>query len=168
MEKIKNKIAESGLVVIDLSSFYPSKPIVEFDLKPLLVNEQIVMEKYFRATLEEIDFSFYNHKIVSVHCSVDTLIPNWAYMLIASHFSKFDTELFMGTAQVVKNKYLLENIKSNLNPEKYTLKNVILKGCGDPSLDSEAYLKASEILLPHVKSLMFGEPCSTVPVFKRK
>lgn len=168
MDKIKNRVSESQLKIIDLSDFYPSKAVVAWDIKPLLVQEQILMEKYFREKLDGMDFSSFQGKIVAVHCSVDALIPNWAYMLIASKFMSVQAVLLHGDLQSIKNKLLIDNLIKNLNPEQYAEQQVILKGCGKAALTPEAYLKASEILLPHVKSLMYGEPCSTVPIYKKK
>lgn len=167
MEELRNKVAESGIVTIDLEQFYPKDEIATLDIKAFLFMEMLLKEKDFRACLETHDWEQYKDKEVAVFCSTDAIIPMWAYMLIASRLSGIAKSIKEGTkAEVFKNGFI-ENIQT-VRGEDYQDKRVVVKGCGDKEIPAYAYTTIASILLPHVKSLMYGEPCSTVPVFKRK
>ncbi len=161
-----NRIAESGLVTLDLADFLPAEPIAELDIKPFLVQGLVLMEKPFREALKQTDWQAYQGKIVAVYCSADALIPKWAYMLLASYLQPVATQIAFGNKLEVENQLLLKSLE-NIDTQKYVDARVVIKGCGDRDIPAEAYMKISAILLPLVKSLMYGEPCSTVPVFKR-
>jgi hypothetical protein len=158
-----NRVEQSELITLDLEMFWI---IVVFDLKNYLVKELVLMEKPFREALNNIDWKAYSYKIVAVTCSVDALIPMWAYMLVAAKLKPVAKEVIFGSAADAEHKMLLQNIAS-INPEEYKGTKVIIKGCGKKPVSAEAYMVASNLLLPVVKSLMFGEPCSTVPVYKK-
>ncbi len=166
-EVLVNKIAQSGLITIDLEDYWGNETIVEFDLKKYLVKELVLMEKPFREALQLIDWSTYTNKTVAIYCSADALVPMWAYMLVASYLSKQSANFFFGSILEAEEKLLLKNIEGALQNKDYTEAKVILKGCGKKPVPASAYILASKLLLPQVKSLMFGEPCSTVPVFKK-
>lgn len=168
MDAIVNKVAESGIITLDLANFLPKEEnIIGFDLKPFLFKEMILREKDYRTTMAEHDWSIYNDKNVAIYCSVDAIIPMWAYMLATSYLQQNDAKLaYYGSEAELKNHVLLQNI-SDINIAEYENKRVILKGCGDVGIPEKAYVAASQKLLPVVKTLMYGEPCSTVPIYKK-
>jgi hypothetical protein len=166
-DSLINKVAESGLISIDLASFLPSNTIVVFDIKPYLFMELILKEKDFRASLAEIDWNQYNDKFVGIYCSADAIIPMWANMLVASNLSNTAKAIYFGDENRVREQILLQEI-SLINPAEYTDQRVVIKGCGDTPIGESAYIAITQKLRPVVKSIMYGEPCSTVPVFKKK
>ncbi len=166
-DSLINKVAESGLMSIDLASFLPSNTIVVFDIKPYLFMELILKEKDFRASLAEIDWNQYNDKFVGIYCSADAIIPMWANMLVASNLSNTAKAIYFGDENRVREQILLQEI-SLINPAEYTDQRVVIKGCGDTPIGESAYIAITQKLRPVVKSIMYGEPCSTVPVFKKK
>lgn len=163
---IINKVAESGLVSLDLEQWYPRDPIAEFDIKPFLFMGMIVKEKEFRESLKQVDWTPYKDKAVAVFCSSDAIIPVWAYMLVASYLQPVCREVFMGSEQELQKHLFLKNM-SAIDPEAYKDQRVIIKGCGETPIGEFAYMEITKLLRPQVKSLMYGEPCSTVPVYKR-
>ena len=164
---LNNKVADSGIVTIDLASLIPANEVVLFDIKPFLFKELILKEKEFRAELHEINWSVYQEKVVGILCSTDAIIPMWANMLIVSALSPFATAIYFGDENKVREQLLLENIGS-LNINEYTDQRVVIKGCGDTPIGESAYIAITQKLRPVVKSIMYGEPCSTVPVYKKK
>jgi hypothetical protein len=166
-EEIKNRVAESGLITIDLEQFLPASEIVEFDLRPFLFMDQILRERDFREKLNVHDWSMYSGKHVAVYCSVEAIIPAWAYMTIAVHLSETALSLYQGTATAMLKHLIITSIRK-IDAESYQHKRVLVKGCGEKGIDAYAYLEVTLQLLPVVKSIMYGEACSAVPVFKRK
>lgn len=164
---IVNKIAQSGIITIDLENFQPREEIINFDMKPYLFKEMILREKDFRGFMKELDWSIYAHQTVAIFSSVDAIIPMWAYMLIIAQLESVKAIGYMGVASSVKEHLLLERIKA-IPAEEYLDKRVVIKGCSDAPLPASAYIEISKKMLPVVTSLMFGEPCSTVPVYKKK
>lgn len=162
-----NKVAESGLISINLASFLPNNAVVVFDIKPYLFMELILKEKDFRASLAEIDWNQYNDKFVGIYCSADAIIPMWANMLVASNLSNTAKAIYFGDENRVREQILLQEI-SLINPAEYTDQRVVIKGCGETLIGESAYIAITQKLRPVVKSIMYGEPCSTVPVFKKK
>jgi hypothetical protein len=162
-----NKVSESALLTLNLEEYYPKEPIVLFDMKDHLFMGLILKEKDFREALKNIDLTIYTDKAVAVTCSADAVIPIWAYMLVASYLQPVTKEVIFGTEQELKNQLLLKNIEQ-INLDEFTDKRVVIKGCGELPVGEAAYLKATKILRPVVKSIMYGEPCSTVPIFKKK
>lgn len=162
-----NKVAESGIVSIDLEEFLPKTAIVPFDLQPHLFMGLILKEKDFRAALQVQDWSGYTGKVVAVFCSADAIIPLWAYMLVAVHLKEHAADVVFGTEAQVREQLLLAEI-ARVDAQAYSHKRVVIKGCGDEGVPASAYTAISWKLLPVVRSLMFGEPCSTVPLYKRK
>jgi len=165
-EGFVNKVAESGMITIDLEKLFPEVVVVEFDIQPFLFMNLILKEKDFRQSLKELDLSVYANKVVAVHCSTDAIIPMWAYMLIASLLQPVAKKIVKGTEKEVMNKLLIEQIQ-NIEAAQYVDKRVVVKGCGEMPISEEAYLEITNKLRPVAKSIMFGEPCSTVPVFKK-
>jgi len=166
-EIIINKVSESLLTTIDLETYFPKDEIAVFDLKPFLFMELILKEKDFREALKNFDWSVYAGKQVAVFCSADAIIPMWAYMLVASYLQPVVTGFIFGTEASLQTQLLIKNI-SNINISKYEDKRIVIKGCGDLPVGEAAYLEITKLLRPVVKSIMYGEPCSTVPIFKRK
>lgn len=167
MAEFVNKVAESGLITIDLETWYPKEEILVLDLKEYLFMGMIVKEKEFREALKKTDWEVYTNKMVSVICSADAIIPSWAFMLVASYLQPVCKELALATPEEMRKQIFLRNLQA-INPADYKDQRVIIKGCGDTQIGDFAYLEATKILRPVVRSLMYGEPCSTVPVFKRQ
>ena len=162
-----NKVTESALVTINLEDYYPKENIVLFDLKDYLFMGLILKEKDFREALKNLDLAPFKGKLVTVTCSADAVIPMWAYMLVASYLQPVASEVFFGNEEEVKNQLLLKNI-AQIPTEEFTDKRIVIKGCGELPVGEAAYLSATKLLRPLAKSIMYGEPCSTVPIFKRK
>ncbi len=165
--QINNKVADSGIISVDLATFLPNNEIVVFDIKPYLFMELILKEKEFRASLNTIDWNFYQDKIVGIFCSTDAIIPMWANMLIVSNLQPVAKAVYFGDADKVREQLILEKI-TTLNAGDYQDQRVVIKGCGETPIHESAYVAITQKLRPAVKSIMFGEPCSTVPVYKRK
>lgn len=166
-DPIINKVAESGLVTLDLEEFYPKEEFVLFDLKPHLFRELILKEKDFRQALQQLDWTPYENKTVAVTCSTDAVIPVWAYMLVASYLQPIAKEVIFGDLEFAKKQVFLKNI-SAIDANEYLDKRIVVKGCGELAIGEYAYLEITKVLRPVAKSIMYGEPCSTVPVFKKK
>lgn len=167
MEEIKNKVAESGLITIDLERFFPSEEIVSLDLKDFLFMEMLLKEKDFRAALDTHDWEQYRNKTVAVFCSTDAIIPMWAYMLVSTKLSNLSAKVVYGTTEQVLQSIFTKNIQQ-AEVKEYEGKRVFLKGCGEKEIPPYAYMEMTNKLIPIVASLMYGEPCSTVPVYKKK
>lgn len=166
-ETFINKVSESGIVSLNLEEYYPKEPIVLFDMKDYLFMGLILKEKDFRENLKALDLSIYADKVVAVTCSADAVIPMWAYMLVASNLQPVARDVVFGTVEEVKNTVLLKNI-TQLSVDDYEGKRVVIKGCGEIPVGEAAYLQATQLLRPVAKSIMYGEPCSTVPIYKKK
>lgn len=167
METIVNKVAESGIITLDLAKYIPQEDIVKsFDLKPFLFMEMILKEKDYRAALQAFDWQQYKDKRVAVHCSADAIIPVWAYMLATSYLQPVAASVYFGTEEELKKDILLKNIAA-IDLAEYTDKRMVIKGCGDVAIPEAAYVAITARLLPMAKSIMYGEPCSTVPIYKK-
>ena len=166
-DEIKNKIAESGLITLDLEQFFPTSEIIEFDIRPFLFMDQILREREFREKLTMHDWEQYRGKHVAVHCSVDAIIPAWAYMSIAVHLSAIAQTVYQGKAADMLKDLIIGSIRT-LEPSAYQDKRVLVKGCGEKGIDAYAYLEITMRLMNAVKTIMYGEACSAVPVYKRK
>jgi hypothetical protein len=164
---IINKVAVSGLISLDLEKYLPACEITSFDMKDYLFMGLILKEKDFREALKNKDWEVYRDKYVSVICTADAIIPIWAYMVIATYLQPVTRDLFVGSEAEMYKYIFLRNIET-INTNDFTDQRVVVKGCGDISIDSYAYAAITKKLLPVVKSMMYGEPCSTVPVFKKK
>ncbi len=164
--EIINKVAASGLTTLDLSDFF-AQQVVEFDVKEFLFMQLILKEKDFREKLKALDWSAFEGKNVAVFCSADAIIPAWAYMLISSYLQPVAAFFAFGNKETTEEKLLLHNIDS-LNIEQYKDKRLLIKGCGDKPVPLSAYLEITRLLRPVAKSIMYGEACSSVPVYKAK
>jgi hypothetical protein len=168
METIVNKVAESGIITLDLAPFLPGQDsVVTFDLKPFLFKEMILREKEYRVALQTHDWKQYEGKHVAVMCSADAIIPVWAYMLAASHLQPVATSVYYGSIDELTKMLIDQRIKQ-INRAEYTDKRVVIKGCGETPIPESAYVSATQHLLSVVKSVMYGEPCSTVPIYKKR
>lgn len=166
-EEIINRVAASALEELNLENYFPREKIVVFDLKPFLFMELILKEKDFREKLQQTDWSTYEGKIVAVTCSADAIIPVWAYMLVASNLHPYAAEVVFGDEQAALKETFLKNI-SGIDFNEFVDKRVVVKGCGNLPVGEYAYLEITNRLRPVAKSIMYGEACSTVPVFKKK
>ena len=165
-QEIVNRVAQSNLITIDLGDFYPKKNIIELDIKPWLFQGLMLKEKDYREQLKKHDWSQYNDCIVHVNCSADAIIPNWAWMLITTYLLPNSFLFVYGSKQDAILAYYIKQI--DLWPiDKYTNQALIVKGCGDKEIPNAVYLEVMKKLVPVAKSIMFGEPCSTVPVYKK-
>ena len=162
-----NKVAESGLITLDPADFLLREPVQMIDLKEFLFMGMILKEKDFREKLKTMDWEPYRNSIVTLTCSADAIIPVWAYMLLATYLQPVASVLLMGDEAAAK-KQMLQRAIQNWDVEAYREKRVVIKGCGDDEVEAFVYMEMTNKLLPVVKSIMYGEPCSTVPVFKRK
>jgi hypothetical protein len=166
-DPIVNKVAESGLITIDPEKYYPREAIAVFDLKDFLFMGLILKEKDFREQLKTHNWEVYRDKYTAVYCSADAIIPMWAWMLIASYLQPVAKDIIMGDEKELHRRLFLKNLAA-INPEEFTDKRIVIKGCGETPIGEFVYLELTRILLPVAKSVMYGEACSTVPVFKRK
>lgn len=163
----KNKVAESGILTLDLEQYYPKDNIAVFDMKDYLFMGLILKEKDFRESLKSLDTIIYKDKIVAITCSADAVIPMWAYMLAASLLQPVATEIIFANEEDAKKKMLLRNIEA-IPVHDFSDKRVVIKGCGETPIPEEAYIEITKRLRPVAKSIMYGEPCSTVPVYKKE
>jgi hypothetical protein len=162
-----NKVAASGIITLDLEKYLPVEAIVTFDLKDHLFMGLILKEKDFREALKEKDWQPYQNKYVAVTCSADAIIPLWAYMLVTTYLQPFAKDVYVGTATDMQKHLFLQNIAA-INIQEYTDQRVVVKGCGDKAIEPYAYSEITKRLRPVAKSIMYGEPCSTVPIYKKK
>jgi len=166
-ELIVNRVDASSLITLNLEDFYPKEVRKVFDIKDYLFRGLIIKEKEFREALKNNNWQEYGNAHVAVYCSTDAIIPVWAYMLIATYLQPVSASIVLGNQEKLVETILLKNI-SAIDPIIYKDKRVVIKGCGDVYIPESAYLEITALLLPHVKSIMYGEPCSTVPVYKTK
>ena len=167
MEQFVNKVAESGIITFDLAPYVPAEDeCVAFDMKPYLFREMILREKDFRAALPTIAWDDYKGKHVALFCSVDAIIPVWAYMLIASNLQPIAASLYFGTVEEMKKSLVATRLQA-IDIAEFADKRVVIKGCGDIAIPEIAYTTMTYRLRSVAKSIMYGEPCSTVPIYKR-
>lgn len=166
-ENIINKVAQSGLITLDPAAFYPKGVRLIYDIKDNLYQGLILREKDFREFVKEHDWAQYTGKNVGITCSADAIVPAWAYMLIANRMAPYANEIVFGDAGVLET-VLFEKAMTGLDVEQYRDQRIVIKGCGDTEVPVSAYVELTKKLTPVVKSIMFGEPCSTVPIYKRK
>jgi len=165
-EAIVNKVSESGLITLDLEQYYPREEVVLYDLKDYLFMGLILKEKDFRESLKNLDWEVYKNKYVGVTCSADAIIPPWAYMLAASYLQPIAKDVIMGDEKEVHKMIFLKNIQG-IDANEFTGQRVVVKGCGDTPIGEFAYMEITKLLRPVVKTIMYGEPCSTVPIYKK-
>ncbi|MCX2573991.1 DUF2480 family protein [Pedobacter sandarakinus] len=166
-ENIVNKVASSGLVTLNLEDFYQKGERILYDIKENLFHGLILKEKDFREFIKTHDWSQYQDKNVAIICSADAIVPTWAYMLLANRMSSYAKEVVFGDLSTLE-AVMFAKALAKINPQDFADERVVVKGCGDIDIPVSAYVEITNKLSPVVKSMMFGEPCSTVPVFKRK
>lgn len=167
MDEIVNKVADSGLITIDLEEYYPKGEIAVFDLKDHLFMGLILKEKDFREALKKHDWEQYRGKHVAVTCSADAIIPVWAYMLVTAYLQPVAKDVLIGTENELHKNLFLKSLFS-IDTNAFMDKRIVIKGCGDTPIGDFAYGEITKLLMPVAKSIMYGEACSTVPVFKKK
>jgi hypothetical protein len=167
MELIQNKVAESGLLVLDPAQYLAEIQVEAFDLKDFLFHGMVLREKDFREQLKSFDWNTYAGKFVAVYCSTEAILPTWAFMLVTQYLHGVGARAGAATAASMREQLAVAAIQQ-ADFSAYADGKVILKGCGEEAVPASLYTALSSALLPHVKSLMYGEPCSTVPVYKRK
>jgi len=166
-EPLINKVAASGIITLNPEDYYPKEEMAVFDLKDYLFMGLILKEKDFREALKNQDWDKYKGRHVAVTCSADAIIPVWAYMLAASYLEPVAGEIVMGDEKELQKKLFLKNI-STIDPADFADKRVVVKGCGETPIGDYVYMEITRLLRPVAKSIMYGEPCSTVPIFKKK
>ncbi len=166
-KEIVNRVAQSGLITLDLEELLSPPKIIPFDVKPYLFKELLLKEKDFRDSLKKHNWEQYRNQPLTVFCSTDAIIPRWAYMLVGVYASSIVKKLYFGTPEEAQKQYYDEQI-SQLNVKDYNGKRVIIKGCSEESIPPYVYVSITSKLVPIVKSLMYGEACSNVPLFKKK
>lgn len=165
-EVFVNKVAESGIITLDLEDFYPKDETAVFDMKDHLFMGLILKEKDFRETMKTQDIEPYKGKNIALTCSADAVIPVWAYMLVVSYLQPVAKEIIFGDADFLHKTLFLKNL-SQINTAQYEDKRVVIKGCGELPITEAAYVAITGLLRPVAKSIMYGEPCSTVPIYKK-
>jgi hypothetical protein len=166
-EVIVNKVAESGIITLNLENYIPKEEMASFDLKDHLFMGMILKEKDFREALKNLDWTTYSGKNVNITCTADAIIPLWAYMLVTTYLQPLARFVYAGTKEEMYKHLFLQNI-AVIDPALFADQRVVIKGCGDVHLDNYTYTEITRLLRPVVKSLMYGEPCSTVPIYKKK
>ncbi len=161
-----NRVAESGIITFNLEDYFPKAPFIIFDIKEYLFHGLILKEKDFREALKSMDWTPYQGKIVLVNCSTDAIIPLWAYMLINQHLSNVASDIYNGSQEEYLKMYYRE-VLQKIDYQQYKDHRVVIKGCSNRPVPANAYAYITSMMLPFAQSIMFGEPCSTVPIFKR-
>ena len=161
-----NKVAESGLVTLDMETWYPRGETALFDLKDHLFMGMILKEKDFREALKNLDWSTYQGKQVALFCSADAIIPVWAWMLVAANLQPVAKEIVMGDEKELHKQLFLKNL-SVININDYRDKRIVIKGCGETAIADYVYMEITKLLRPVAQSIMYGQPSSTIPMYNR-
>ena len=168
MEKeIINRVDQSGLTELNLEEYYPAGERVLIDVKENLFQGLILREKDLREFVKNENWEKYKGKFVAIACTADAIVPTWAYMLIAQALTPFAAKVIFGDLKTLETIIFHEAL-SKIDPELFRDKRVVIKGCGEIPVPESAYVEITRLLTPLVKSIMYGEPCSTVPVMKKK
>ncbi|MDT7828714.1 DUF2480 family protein [Pricia sp. S334] len=166
-EPILNRVAQSKLVTFNLEDYYPEGQRILLDIKDWLYEGFILREKEFRKEMEKHDWSQYQDAFVALHCSSDAIVPGWAYMLVATKLQPYASKIVQGNLEQLETS-LYQSVIERLDISEFEDRLVIIKGCTNKPVPSNAYLMIAQKLQSNVKSLMYGEACSSVPLFKRK
>jgi len=166
-EEIINKVAKANIIQIDLADYSNKLTIQEFDIKQALWQEMVIEEDLFRGFIKSFDWISLSKKHIALFCSVDAIIPAWAFMLITSELKKVDANTYFSNKKEVESHLFFKNLQS-INTTELTNQRVMVKGCSTIPNPNRAFVELTDLLVPKVKMLMFGEPCSAVPVYKRK
>lgn len=161
-----NRVADSGIITFNLEQYFPEQKISTFDIKDFLFMELVLKEKDFRLALKELNWEKFTNEIVLVNCSIDAIIPVWAYMLISSYLAHTAKEVYYGNQSEFLSYHFQRELEQ-LDYSQFDEKRIVIKGCSEKPVPPSAYATLTEKLIPHAQSIMYGEPCSTVPIFKR-
>ena len=165
-QPLVNRVASSGLITLRLEDFYPQEELSTFDLKDYLFMGLILKEKDFREALKEHDWSQYKGRNLAVYCSADAIIPVWAYMLVTVYAAPYAADVFQGTPDEFY-KHVFQKALDQLDVSTYAGQRIVVTGCSDKPVPASAYVELTRKLQPLAQSIMYGEPCSTVPIFKK-
>lgn len=165
-DEIRNKVAESSLITFNLEDLYQVGPRLTFDLKDFLFEGLILREKDYREQLKNLDWNQFQDAFVNILCSVDAIVPQWAFMLAATYLQPVAKQVVMGTSETMET-VLYQEALANLDLSQFQDERVIVKGCSKYPVPTSAYVEFVSKLTPIAKSVMYGEACSTVPIFKR-
>jgi hypothetical protein len=165
--ELVNKVAQSGIITFNLEEYHQEGERILFDIKELLFEGLMLKEKDFRAFVKEHDWTQYKDKFIALSCSTDAIVPIWAYMLLTTQLEPYAKKIIFGNLGLLET-ILYNDALSKVNPEDYRGQRVVIKGCGDKNVPESAYIEITRLLRPVVKSIMYGEPCSTVPLYKGK
>jgi Protein of unknown function (DUF2480) len=166
MEEIVNKVAQSSLETFDLEDFFPKEKFVALDISQWLFDGILLKEKEYREAINSFDFSIFNDKNVGLYCSSDAILPSWAFLLVSTKLIGIANKIIQGNEK----EFLIAHYQEVLNLQDFTIyqdKAVILKGCSHKPVPQEIYVLALCYLQPFAKSIMYGEACSAVPVYKK-
>ncbi len=166
MEEIVNKVASSSLVVFDLEDYYPKGVRTQIDISQWLLEGFLLKEKDFREHLKNQDWSQYQDQLVAIYCSTDAILPAWAKLLVAIHVAPFAKKVVSGNFEDLDTS-LYQEILATLDYSIYKDKPIIIKGCSKKPVPESAYIMAASYLQPFARSIMYGEACSAVPLFKK-
>ncbi|RZK51713.1 MAG: DUF2480 family protein [Pedobacter sp.] len=166
-ENIVNKVANSGLVTLNLEEYFHKGERVVYDIKDNLFHGLMLKEQDFRAFIKEHDWSQYTDKNIAITCSTDAIVPTWAYMLLANKLKPFANEVVFGSLETLE-AVLYTKALAKIDVNQYADERVVIKGCADLEVPVTAFVEITSLLTPVVKSIMYGEPCSTVPIYKKK
>lgn len=166
-EEIINKVAQSSLMIFDLEDYYPTEEVVVLDISQWLHEGFILKEKEFRTAIKDFDFSIYQNKFVALNCATDAILPSWAFMLVASHIQPFAKMVVQGSTHNLMVAYY-QIVVEKTDFTVYQDQPVIIKGCAKKAIPEEAYVMATQRMMHYARSIMFGEACSAVPIYKRK
>lgn len=166
-DEIVNRVAQSKLITFDLEDYYPEGKRVRLDIKDWLYEGFIVKEKEFRKYVSEHDWQQYQDSYVALFCSTDAIVPSWAYMLVITRLQPFAKKIIQGSLELLETSVYQEILQS-LDLSEFQDKSVIIKGCSNKPVPPNAYLLVTTLLLTVARSIMYGEACSSVPLYKRK
>lgn len=165
-QPIVNRVAKSKIQTLDLEKFFPDEERLTLDISQWLYKGFILKEKEFRAELKEHDWNQYANKYVALYCYNDAIVPEWAYMLVSTYLRDHARKVIFGSLQELE-LLLFSDVINKIDPEEYRDKPVIIKGCSEKEIPQNAYVQLVQKLQPVVKSMMFGEACSSVPLYKK-
>jgi len=166
-EEIVNRIAQSKIVTFDLEDYYPEGDRVRLDIKDWLYEGVIVKEKEFRKFVSEHDWEQYQDSYVALYCSTDAIVPGWSYMLVTTRLQPYAKKIIQGNLELLETS-IYQDVLQNLDLSEFQDKPIIIKGCSNKPVPANAYLMATGLLQKVARSIMYGEACSSVPLFKRK
>ncbi|RQO67628.1 MULTISPECIES: DUF2480 family protein [unclassified Pedobacter] len=166
-ENFVNKVAASGLITLNLEEYYHTGERVVYDIKDNLFHGLMLREKDFREFIKAHDWAAYTGKNIAIICSADAIVPTWAYMLLANKLKPYANEVVFGSLETLES-VLFAKALAKIDLNAFAGERVVIKGCADIEVPVSAYVEITGLLTPVVKSIMYGEPCSTVPIFKRK